>query len=479
MTGPDDFAAYKVPNTLDELLEEGNPGRPYTVLAGHNMGNNTIIMSIPMHQFYEISEVANERNLTERVEFKNTDIAQRKLDEKHATKLANYILKGLLHSVANRFARSGKAIPEAVTRLQQALGRQPYLALQPIVANIRECQAGGAGLRIERRTDGATVVYLLDKHILWVVDGQHRRYGMEIAFDWLKSVVMSRRYPKRPHIYIPEDGTQDVGDDDFTVWNLAFEQAKTKCSVIVEVHLGLGIEQERQLFHDLNNLTKKIEASLAFQFDSSNPINLFIKERLIEDGILEAKVVEKDVIDWDNDTGQISRKDLVAVNAILFLNKTNIRDAKPEDVNEKTEQCALFWSKISSIPHFGEPSAKQKTVAAQPVVLKALAKLTYDFAFGRGQDQNHLQQLLEGIAKIDFSHRNPMWRYYELSDDEKISLCEGLSEYLPKEDGGNRDIGGYDKSNYVMRFGAKHNDIYPILGDMIRWCLKLPIRHTI
>ena len=30
----------------------------------------------------------------------------------------------------------------------------------------------------------------------------------------------------------------------------------------------------------------------------------------------------------------------------------------------------------------------------------------------------------------------------------------------------------------VMRFGAKHNDIYPILGDMIRWKLDLPSRHT-
>jgi hypothetical protein len=30
----------------------------------------------------------------------------------------------------------------------------------------------------------------------------------------------------------------------------------------------------------------------------------------------------------------------------------------------------------------------------------------------------------------------------------------------------------------VFRFGAKHNDIYPILGDMIRWQLKLPSRHA-
>jgi hypothetical protein len=30
----------------------------------------------------------------------------------------------------------------------------------------------------------------------------------------------------------------------------------------------------------------------------------------------------------------------------------------------------------------------------------------------------------------------------------------------------------------AMRFGAKHNDIYPIVGDMIRWKLGLPSRHS-
>jgi hypothetical protein len=25
-----------------------------------------------------------------------------------------------------------------------------------------------------------------------------------------------------------------------------------------------------------------------------------------------------------------------------------------------------------------------------------------------------------------------------------------------------------------MRFGAKHNDIFPLLADMIRWQMKLP-----
>ena len=54
-------------------------------------------------------------------------------------------------------------------------------------------------------------------------------------------------------------------------------------TIQVECHLGLGVKEERQLFHDLNNLGKRVDASLALKFDSANPINVFIKEVLIDD----------------------------------------------------------------------------------------------------------------------------------------------------------------------------------------------------
>jgi hypothetical protein len=68
-----------------------------------------------------------------------------------------------------------------------------------------------------------------------------------------------------------------------------------------------------------------------------------------------------------------------------------------------------------------------------------------------------------------------MWRYYEMDDKErKRNKLTDLGDYLPTTTG-NRDIGQFQ--NGVMRFGAKHNDIFPIIGDMIRWTLKLPSRH--
>src|SRR6185295_17492534 len=63
--------------------------RPFNVLTGYNLGNNTLLLNIPMQQFYELSAVANERGISERgLSEAGSPIAQRKLDVNNATKLA-------------------------------------------------------------------------------------------------------------------------------------------------------------------------------------------------------------------------------------------------------------------------------------------------------------------------------------------------------------------------------------------------------
>lgn len=468
-----------VEKKLSELLQEGDSSaRPFTVLTGHNLGSNTLTLCVPMHQFWEMSEVANERTIADSEDFKAQPIAQRKLDPNHAKKLAVYILKGLVSSLKLKYSSEAKLHPPKLLEIERTLGEQPYLALQPITANIRACQFGGSDLRVERAPDGKISVFLSDRHVLWVVDGQHRRKAIDLVFEFIKALLNSHKYPKTPQLYPASPDSDSLQTDELKVWAEIYEVARGRCKVMIEAHLGLNADQERQLFHDLNNLSKKIESSLAFQFDNSNPINLFIKHDLIDDEVVH--VVERDVTDWQSDEGNISRKDLIAINAILFLNKTNISGAQPEVVKNRRDVALKFWERVVEIDGFGESGSKKTTVAAQPVVLKALAKLTYTFAFSRDSNNDHLRILFEGISKIDFSHKNLMWRYYLLDEETRNKDLHGLKDYLPSDtDGANRDIGGFDNKQELFRFGAKHNDIYPILSDMIRWKLQLPSRHAV
>ncbi|OYW37660.1 MAG: hypothetical protein B7Z35_09375 [Hydrogenophilales bacterium 12-61-10] len=442
---------------------------------GHNLGFRTFMTYIPMHEFFEMSEVANDPVRD------GEAISQRKLDPGHAQKLAVYILKGLVTAAITSRTVGKKAIPPGFINAQENLGRQPYLSLQPIVTNIRECEPRGESLRGERMSaaDGQTAafkIFLSQKHVLWVVDGQHRRMGMELVFNFLNDVRTKGVYPKKGSLY-PSD-TQEITPDEALLWEECYVVARTFCTVGIEIHLGLNVDQERQLFHDLNRLGKKVETSIALSFDSANPINLFIKDRIINN--LGVRVQERDQADWHQDDGSISRKDLVAINAILFLNKTNIASATPHDVTPRVNVAYRFWEAVTAISGIGEAQARENTVAAQPVVLKALAKLVFDFAFSNRKPENSdeiLNTLLDGITEIDFSHNNPMWQYFDLSDAQRVtSGVSDLALYVPSDDGSvNRDIGKFQGG--FMRFGAKHNDIYPIIGDMIRWKLNLPNRH--
>ncbi len=461
--------------TLDELMVFGDQNAtPVKAFIGHNLGYRTFLVCIPMHEFFRMSDVANE------VGAEGEPVAQRKLDPGHAQNLAKYILRGLVSAAVNRREMQKATIPVSLAEIRDRMGAQPYLSLQPIVANIRTCQPLGANLSAERlaTANGETAAFkvmLSQKDVLWVVDGQHRRKGMDLVFEFLEIVRSTHKYPKKSSLY-PYSDDEIVPPGELQAWQECFDVARGFSTVAVEVHLGLNYRQERQLFHDLNNLGKKVDRSLALTFDDSNPVNAFVKDEL--NGTI-VTLCEQDAKSWDNDLGELPIKDVVAVNAHLFLNKANISGATPPVVMPRKVVARRFWEAVAAIPGFGESGAKKATVAAQPVVLKALAKLTFDFAFGRKRNGEYLDRLLDGITEIDFSHENPMWRYYELTEEQRSEFgLDGLSDYLPSDaDGKNRDVGSIQGG--YMRFGAKHNDIFPILGDMIRWKLELPVRGVI
>jgi hypothetical protein len=465
--------------SLDSLVDSGDINEtPHNVFIGHNLGHRVFTMSVPFRKFKDISAVANDRDAG--------PVAQRPLDEAHAKKLALYMAKGLVSAAKLRRQAFGKALPDSFDAILHKLGEQPYFSLQPIVCNIRNVSPGGTGpngirgVRLETKNGetAAFKVFLSERHVLWVVDGQHRRHAADMVMTFLEQVRQTGKYPGKGAVLFADKG-RAVTEDEMLVWNEAYDAARSFATLTVEVHLGLEIDQERQLFHDLNRLIKKVDSSLAFQFDGSNPVTLFIKNRL--NGELGIQISDVEPKDWKDDTGALVLKDVVAINATAFLNKGNVAGATPSVVEPREATILQLWSKITEIPEFGANCAKEKTVAAQSVVLKALAKIAYDLNFNNRRPANGLElfeQFLERLPSVNFSHDNPLWNYYAMNDEARVAAgLENLKDHLPEETPGvNRDIGSMQGG--FMRFGAKHNDIYPIVSDMIRWATGLPSRRT-
>jgi len=458
---------------LDALDSSGGVSeRPLNVFIGHNLGHRVFTLSIPFMEFYEMSDVANHPDAG--------PVAQRRLDASHAQKLAIYMLKGLVSAAKLRRINQKKDVPAVFDEILHEMGSQPYFSLQPIVCSIRGVAPGGSDIGGKRLVaDGETAafkVFLAQKHVLWVIDGQHRREAANSVVQFLKQVRSTGKYPAKSPVLFPRKG-DEVSEVEALVWEEVYSTMRSFATISVEVHLGLSVDQERQLFHDLNQLGKRVDRSLALEFDSSNPITHFIKNEIVASGLVQ--VTDKEPRNWSDDKGTLALKDLVSVNAIAFMNKGNVGGATPAIIEPRQDAILRMWEVVTDLDGFGEERAKEKTILAQPVVLKAIAKLVYDFKFNRRRPEDGDQQyekLLEGLRDIDFSHSNPVWRFYELAERERISnnVAE-LIHYLPEDDVANRDPGSYQDG--LMRFGAKHNDIFPLIGDMIRWQIGLDNRH--
>ena len=462
--------------TLDSLGFVGAGERVVVGTYGPNMGNPTISARFSVAELARMSVVANGLDSPD-----GDEIAQRPLDPAHATKLAQFILKGLVNCAVQRHLRQSTAAPSSLLAFAHQLSTQPYFSLPPIIASLRDAGYAGRHLRataiLDERTGEQVAIrfWMRQDQLLYIIDGQHRRKAIELVMDFFEQEVLQRRRYAKKGLY--DSATLAMTADEVKSWSDVYHAARTDALVSVEIHLGLTVDQERQLFHDTNNLGKKVAPSLALAFDQANPINQFIKLELSS----HFSIVDRDVtvVDWSKDSGAMSRKDLVAVNAHLFLNRTNAKGASQAEITAREHHAKRFWDSVTTIDGLGQTGARARTVAAQPVVLKALAKLMYDFAFGRTADEQLRDRLLARISTIDFSHQNRAWDFFVLSDAEREEAgLASLAQFLPSiDDGVNRDIGARD-SEGRMRFGSKHNDILPILGDIIRWQMELPNRHT-
>lgn len=458
----------------EPLIPEGKTLKTFKLF---NAGKVTLITSMSLVELNHYSEVANNRMSVE-------DQSQRPLSMEHANKLALYILKSLLDSAINRMKKHGKQVSDTFISIQDKIGKQNYYTIAPIVANLRANALDDIRPWIDRNNEVlGHLITLKVGDVLWIVDGQHRRKAIDIVIDFLKYINYNLKYPGKGSIF--SDHKNRLTNDEIEVWNECRDMCAF-CKVAVEIHIGLGINEERQLFHDLNTLGKKVDISLANKYDSSNPINNYVTEVLKDDIFADHRfeiLDSSNEADWNEELPSITRKSLAAINAILFLNKGNINGATPIDVTEEKKEVANnFWNYVLTIPGFLETRPKLKTVSAQPVVLKAIAKLYFDCFFSKNanlNNQENQENLLKGLIDFDFSHSNLAWQYYSLNEEDRNSeKLAGLKEYLPIDgEGYNRDMGGYDSLTNTFRFGAKHNDIAPLIGDIIRWHTKLPSRQ--
>ena len=448
-----------------------------TVLAGFNLNSRTLSVTMPMETFREVSDVANEVRIVE-MGGERSQIAQRPLDLKHAKNLALYMARGMTSGVKRVWQDEGRVIPDELDDILSDLGEGPYQGLQPLTGNIRQCEPDGVDLDIEERPGGQLILFLRLGQLIYVIDGQHRRVAYELLTTWLREILQAGKYGKRG-LYVPEREDLGLTAEETAIWSAVIELARSHFTVDVTVHLGLKPDQERQLFHDLNNLGKKPDAALAQAFDQANPVSVYVRQHIEEKKLLgDVRISDtgskKGGKSPEASSPTIYRDDLVVANALLFAGATNQTAVTTHLVNAHIDYGDRFWQIVASQLHF-ETQDPLLTLLAEPVMIKALASLAHNFHGSREKNHALRDQFLSDVAagKIDFSPTDPLWALYLKSDSERDEINSVLGDYLTPD--------AARKTYTVIRegrydFAANTRDIARYLGDLIRWKLKLPPR---
>ena len=487
------FGTAKQITTLREAQDRvDSSAKTYPALVGENLGHTTLKFSLPISQVLQMAKVANHQNISSIVSLQNEYEAQRNLMVNHAKKLAQYTLMGLVKSeIQNHEKTKRKRTSSAIYELQNNLGKPAYTSLQPMVTNIRACEMGGGDIPAVDvghkygQTTGIYNVTLSNKHVLWVVDGQHRLEGFRMVLEFLKQVLRTCRYPKQSDLklYAPNglNNNQIISEEILSFWEAVYDWAMHRATVSVECHLGLNKYEEQQLFFDLNSKGKKVDTGLSFEFDHTDPINKAVKEIVIPILPFVPNLRDKNAFNFDDD-GRLTRREVNKITQILCLGKQN-RHVTPREVQEKEQLITSFWQTIISIKHFGEPRWREKTVAAQSVTLKAVAFTIHRLVYGqnslpREEAIKWTQTIFEAIRSnlLSFSFDNPIWASILIEKAEREKKLKGISEFVQINDEMVQTYGAVDLKTGKVRFGNRHNDIMLYLGDAISWQLSLPPR---
>ena len=238
--------------------------------------------------------------------------------------------------------------------------------------------------------------------------------------------------------------------------------------------------------NDLKKIKKlKYESNVDIKNYYSNLtfiVRNFIEEKLISN-VIKCPISVKDTSVWENDTGALLRKDLNPITCMVMFGKTSSKKITPAQVDARKGIAIKFWETIQNIKYFGAEGSRKKTVAAQPVVLQAIARLAFDLAYGRTllKDSSALERLWLEISsgKLDFTHKNIIWGSLMLSNQDRAATYKGLDKYIYVPYGTNLDAGTHDPKTGWIRYGQKRNDIYPRLGDVIRFKLGLSPRPSV
>jgi hypothetical protein len=413
--------------TVAEALRTGRH-RPI-VLTGQldwNQGRPTFTGRMSLEQFADLTVVHNRKWAAE-AGIESIDIVtQREIIDAHANGLAAFMLQGLVSAtiVRSHSDESLAGLLPALEAIQDRVGRSAHYGL-PQVTLVLQSEPEVSTITDANSEVVAARLILPAGRLFVVADGQHRREAARRDREFLNHVIANRRVPRGIKFYPSQD--TPLTNEEVDAWVAVQDTFRSWTQVSYEAHIGLTVEQARQMFTNYNCHVKPVKADLNLTFDQSNPINHFGKTWVQEQ--IDANTSRS------NGQPVFDLRQLAAINGFLFLGKTAISSA-PYNVDQMLPVAKEFWTSVFQSSDWN----REGTLLREVPVLKGLAKAWfYVFLAKRNNQFAKAERIRSYICRTVF-------------DKEWVESVPGLSEHTVATD-----------SELGFRFSPAHNDIVALI----------------
>lgn len=407
--------------TGGSVFEALRTGRQRTIaLLGQldrNQGRPTFTGRMTLEQFTDLTVAHNRKWAADAGESMDV-VTQREIIDSHANGLAAFMLEGLVRATVMRAEedRFPESLIMSLNRIAGRLGESLHYGL-PQVTLVMSGEVEVRLVKDEADNVVAARMFLPAGKLLMVADGQHRREAAKRVREFLNETIANRRTPKNARFFPAVDAP--LSGEDVEAWAAVQETFRTWTLISYEAHIGLTVEEARQLFTNYNCNVKPVKTDTNLAFDQANPINRFAKEELVPR--LGTEGPEPSPYDL---------RQLASINAFLFLGKTSIRNA-PYNVDSLIPKAKQFWNLVLALPEF----KREGSLLREVVVLKGLAKSWFYVHLAKRNSQSaKAERLRDYIRNTRF---DPAW----------ADSVPGLDAHtVPGESGS-------------FRFSPAHNDI--------------------
>lgn len=258
-------------------------------------------------------------------------------------------------------------------------------------------------------------LYLRHGSKLSILDGQHRILALGYVNDQLlketRTIEKKLAAQKVKHRKKPED--REVAEELERLEGLlegveARRIALMETELSVQLYIGLGETEERQLFGDINSQIQLVSKELGHSFDSTDPINLLIQQVAEHNVLLRGAGVEQ-------------RNNLTAFNksftcpswlystaCMLLSGKMRPSYELARNVRKNFQNCVeilhQFYNAI--LPSMPEQPGLSQYTSSSRVMQESLAWYAYEQLFREGEYRSGWTSCLEILRGFDWSHDN-------------------------------------------------------------------------